>query len=99
MKDFIVHICDWVEHEYKNKRHDAFSYYLRDDKMSYLIADKAIEKRIEKRLFKRLRLRAKVKYTLSPSIYKYLDGTIRIKLIQEYKRPYSEIYIPDGLFK
>lgn len=84
IKDFIIHICDWVENEYKNKEHDSFAYDIRNDKMSYLIADKGIEKRIEKQLFKRFGLKSSVKYTLEPSMFEYLNGEIKIKIIKSY---------------
>ncbi|WP_291566796.1 hypothetical protein [Clostridium sp. UBA2485] len=50
--------------------------------MSYLIADKGIERRIEKHLFKRLGLKSKVEYTLSSSIHRFLDRELRIKLYE-----------------
>lgn len=77
VKDFITYICDWVESEYKDKGYDGFEHHLNDVKLSYLVADKGIDKRIQKQLFERLNLQSKVAYELSA-----LDGTLRVRLIK-----------------
>jgi len=69
-KDFINHICDWVEWEYRNKNHDGFIENL-DNKLAYLVADKNIEKRIQNQLFKRLKLKSTVQYEFYPVICKW----------------------------
>lgn len=81
VKEFINNICDWIEDKHKECRRNGFSYELTNDRMSYLIADKGIEKRIAKQLFKRLGLKSYVEYAFSPSPNEYLDGELKIKLI------------------
>lgn len=81
IKEFINYICDWVEGEHKEYGCDGFVYELTNDRMSYLIADKGIEKRITKQLFKRLGVKLDIYYILSPSSNQYLDGKLIIKLI------------------
>lgn len=80
IKEFVNYICNWIEHEYKTKNHIGFSYDLSNDRMSYIIADKGIEKRISKEIYKRLGLSAIVSYVQTISVNKYLDGEIRAKL-------------------
>ena len=48
IKNFINYIYDWIEHYLRVKCSNSFLLNLNDDRMSYLIADKGIEKRIEK---------------------------------------------------
>lgn len=83
VKEFINYICDWIEYEYTKEGHDNYGYDLRSDILSYLVADKGIDKRIQKQLFKRLGLKSKVDYKLNISEYTYPNGELRIKLYKE----------------
>lgn len=90
--DFINYMCDWAEQEYKEKEYDSFRYMLRDDRLSYLVADKGIEKRIQKKIRKKLNLKSKVIYRLLPSPCKYCDGELYIKLLK--REQVTKIQIP-----
>lgn len=81
IKNFINYVCDYVQYGFKTNGHDSFRYYLTNDKMAYLIADKGIEKRIEKILIKEFCLNSRVVYETKPSPNKYLDGELRVKLL------------------
>lgn len=86
IKEFINHICDWIEYNLRVNGHHCFSYQLSNDIMAYWIADKGIERRIEKMLSKEFGLKSKVTYELSPSANFYLDGELRIKLLINNRR-------------
>lgn len=88
VKEFIAFICDWIEKGYKNKEYTGFNYNFHNDKMSYLIADKGIEKRIKKQLVKRLGFKVRVEYIILPSQYKYPDGKLNIKLFPTSRGSY-----------
>jgi|GEM_PF-5161642 len=81
VKEFVNYICNWIEYEYKTKNNIRFSYDLRNDRMSCIIADKGIEKRMSKELYKRLRINSAVSYIQTASVNEYPDGEIKIKLI------------------
>ena len=80
ISSFIRVICSWVEYEYVKKRHTNFKYDLNNDKLAWIINDKAIEKRIQKELCKRLGLDSIVVYTLLPFEDINLNGELRIRL-------------------
>jgi hypothetical protein len=84
IKRFIDYICDWVEDEFINKGNNGFSYEFKDDEMSYLLADKGIEKRIKKQLLKKLRLNIKVEHITSGTQFTYsnLDYGLNIKVVK-----------------
>ena len=92
IKEFIDNLCSWIENEYKNEGHTRFAKLLRNDRLSYLIADEGIERRIEKQLFKRLGLKTRVRYRLYPSIHQYLDDEIDITIYKPYE-PFEREYI------
>lgn len=81
IKNFINYICDWIVHDIRVKGFDSFLLNLTNDRMSYLIADKGIEKRIERILFKKFNLKSKVFYELKPSHNLYPNGELRVKLL------------------
>ena len=91
VKEFVNHICDWIEYEYKTKNHIGFSCTLSNNRMSYIIADKGIEKRISKELYKRLRINSTVSCTQTAPVNEYLDGEIKIKLILNDWREYEYV--------
>jgi hypothetical protein len=83
VKDFITYICNWIEDDYRTYGHDGFSYEIRDNKLSYLLTDKGIDKRIQKQLLKRLNIKSRVDYQLNVSEYIYPNSELRIKLYKE----------------
>lgn len=89
-KRFVDFICDCVECEYKAKGHDNFWYELKDNKETYFIADKGIEKRIQKQLLKRLGLNSKVKFEIKPSINER-NAELRVKLIENIDRNFIKM--------
>lgn len=63
--------------------HTGFRVELSHDRTAYLIADKGIEKRIQKILWKKYGLASNVIYELIPSDNIYLDGSLRIKIVDD----------------
>lgn len=80
-KDFIEYIFNWVAHEYITQGHNGFRYTLTDNRLSYIVADKGIDKRLEKLFLKKLSINTKVTYELEPSVNKYADGILKIKIV------------------
>lgn len=80
VKDFINYICDNVEYNLRVKGHYGFLLNLTNDRMSYLIADKAIEIRIKNMLLKEFGLKSEVFYELKTSPHLYPNGELRIQL-------------------
>lgn len=89
---FIKHICNWIEYEYLDKKHTSFQYDFNNDKMAWIVNDKAIEKRIQKELYKRLGFCSLVIYTLLPSENTYPNGELRIGLYENLV-PANKLYI------
>lgn len=89
--EFIKDICDFLEKGYKEYGHDGFRQTFKNDKMSYLLADKGIEKRIERKLKKKLNIDSEVVYKLTPSQFKYLDAELNIRLIKYEHFPYIQL--------
>lgn len=81
IKNFINYICSWIEHDLRVKCSNSFLLNLTNDRMSYLIADKGIEKRLEKMLFKKFNLESKVFYELKSSPNLYPSGELSVKLL------------------
>ena len=81
IKDFIDKTVEFVIIKHKNEMYTGFRVELWGDRTAYLIADKGIEKRIQKILWKKCGLAANVIYELIPSANLYLDGSLRIKII------------------
>jgi hypothetical protein len=94
VKDFIDYISNWIEDEYKNHGNIGFWHEIHNDKLSYLVADKGIDKRIQKQLFKKLGLKSKVDYELNISEYTYPNGELKIKLYKEEVYKYENIVRP-----
>lgn len=63
--------------------HTGFRVELSHDRTAYLIADKGIEKRIQNILWKKYGLASNVIYELIPSDNIYLDGSLRIKIVDD----------------
>lgn len=89
---FIRCICNWIEYEYLDKKHISFQYDFNNDKMAWIVNDKAIEKRIQKELYKRLGFCSLVIYTLLPSENTYPNGELRIGLYENLV-PANKLYI------
>lgn len=85
IKDFINYICDVVEYNLRVKKHDGLKYTLTNDRMSYLIADKGIEKRIQKTLLKKYNFRSVVIFEERQSCNKYLDGELTVKVLKKFR--------------
>lgn len=83
IKDFIDKTVEFVITKHKNEMHTGFRVELSNDRTAYLIADKGVEKRIQKILWKKYGLAANVIYELIPSANLYLDGLLRIKIIDD----------------
>ena len=81
IKDFIDKTVQFVITKHKNEMHTGFRVELTNDRTAYLIADKGIEKRIQNILWKKYGLASNVIYELRPSANLYLDGSLRIKII------------------
>ena len=81
IKDFIDKTVQFVITKHKNEMHTGFRVELINDRTAYLIADKGIEKRIQNILWKKYGLVTNVIYELIPSANLYLDGSLRIKII------------------
>lgn len=82
VKNFIDYICEWVNDRYINYNENGFSYTISgDDKLSYIIKDKAIDKRITKTLKKKYNINAEVIYEVNIfGVYRYLGGEIKIRI-------------------
>ena len=82
IKDFIDKTVEVVITKHKNEMHTGLRVELSND-TAYLIADKGIEKRIQNILWKKYGLASSVIYELIPSANLYLDGLLRIKIIDD----------------
>lgn len=83
IKDFIDKTVELVIIKHKNEMHTGFIVELWGDRTAYLIADKGIEKRIQNILWKKYGLASNVIYELTPSENIYLNGSLRIKIIDD----------------
>ena len=83
IKDFIDKTVEFVITKHKNEMHTGFRVELSNDRTAYLIADKGIEKRIQKILGKKYGLASNVIYELIPSVNMHLDGSLRIKIVDD----------------
>lgn len=83
IKDFIDTTIEFVITKHKNEMHTGFRVELWGDRTAYLIADKGIEKRIQNILWKKYGLASNVLYELIPSKDIYLDGLLRIEIIDD----------------
>ncbi|WP_252251214.1 hypothetical protein [Clostridium sp. VAP52] len=81
VKEFINYISMSIEYNFRVKHHNGFLLNLTNDKMSYLISDKAIEIRIKNILWKEYGLMSQVTYEVKPSPNLYLDGELRVRLL------------------
>lgn len=81
VKDFISYICDWVEYSLRVNGHDGLYYNVTNDKMAYLIVDKAIEIRIKNMLLKKFGLKSEVFYEFKELPNLHFDGELRVKLL------------------
>ena len=89
IKDFIDKTVEVVITKHKNEMYTGLIVELSNDRTAYLIADKGIEKRIQKILWKKYGLATNVIYELIPSENIYLDGSLRIKIIDDkWRRKY-----------
>ena len=92
-KDFVEDIFNWVKYEYTEYGHDGFERKIINNRLSYILADKGVDKRLEKLFLKRLGLKSKVTYETIQSMHKYEDGILRIRILKN-DIPYK-IFIDD----